>query len=49
MTDRYPGEDIDDETGPAIGPACCQKLSYYDGIKKSRGLYDGFKKSPVYI
>ena len=30
------------------GPVA-QKLPYYDGIKKSRGLYDSFKKSPVYI
>lgn len=31
------------------GPHVAQKLPYYDGIKKSRGLYDSFKKSPVYI
>ena len=30
---------------PLAGPLP-QKLPYYDGIKKSRGLYDSFKKSP---
>ena len=34
--------------GAHLGPGA-QKLPYYDGIKKSRGLYDSFKKSPVYI
>ena len=34
---------------PAPSGRVAQKLPYYDGIKKSRGLYDSFKKSPVYI
>ena len=34
---------------PAPSGRVAQKLPYYDGIKKSRGLYDSFKKSPIYI